>query len=212
MKHVSIPLPQWHWCYEPTPNEMTEDAETRIIMAVCAMYDMPRVLEIGTHKGGTTANIAKTVWARKGMVITVDVNAVPESMPEDQRGECLPASEIGSLVQEKHKSVVHQLLVDPSTDEYFAEIEKYAPFDVIFYDGDHSYEGISRDIRLTSHMLADGGVRLLHDVWWDETPPPVDGPLRYMTETRQGWVINFSHVGVLSETELNIIRRYYASV
>ena len=197
--HVSIPLPSWHWCYEPDNNEMMDVVESRILMAACAKFDMPRVLELGTFRGGTTTNLAKIAKARSGKVITVDVLEAPDSLPLEQKGEVKPVSEIGSLIPDKYRDCIEQVLVDPKTN-YYAQLEKYAPYDVMFFDGDHSLEGIERDISETQHMLSAGGMRFLHDVWWDGEPPPVTGPLEYLNG--KGYILNFTHMGMLTEDEL----------
>jgi predicted O-methyltransferase YrrM len=198
--HSSIPLPKRHWCYMPTPNLMIDEAESELIMLGCSLKGAPRVLEIGTHKGGTTNNMAKVVSALKGHVVTVDVLSNPDTIPEVQRGECLSADEVGSLVEDKFRSCVTQLLVDPKTD-YYKEIQAYAPFDFVFFDGDHSYDGVVKDVLNISPMMQPWGIRMFHDVWWDAEPPPVDGPLKFFDEAG-GYVMNFSHVGILSKEEI----------
>jgi predicted O-methyltransferase YrrM len=203
MKHVSIPLPNWHWLYEPSMNEMMDIVETRMIMDACNRVDRPSILEIGTFKGGTTLNMAKIAKARGGKVVTVDVQSIPDTMPKDQQGEVRGADEVGSLIPEDLKPYVVQLMVDPSTDYYGEFIEQYAPFDMMFFDGDHSLEGIRKDVENTRHMMSSECVRMLHDVWWDATPPPVDGPLRYMEEVVQGgYIMNLTHIGILTQEEL----------
>lgn len=42
--------------------------------------------------------------------------------------------------------------------------------DLIFIDGDHSYEGVKRDWHLFSPHLAEFGVAVFHDTMWDQPP------------------------------------------
>ena len=42
--------------------------------------------------------------------------------------------------------------------------------DLIFIDGDHSYEGVKRDWDLFSPHLAEFGVAVFHDTMWDQPP------------------------------------------
>jgi hypothetical protein len=198
--HSSIPLPKRHWCYMPTANPMTDDAESELVMLGCSLRCEPTVLEIGTHKGITTNNMAKIVSATKGRVITVDVLDIPDTIPDSQRNECLLSSEVGCSIEEKFRPCVTQLLVDPKTN-YYKEIQAYAPFDFVFFDGDHSYDGIVKDVLNISPMMQPWGIRMFHDVWWDVEPPPVDGPLKFFEEAG-GYVMNFSHVGILSKEEI----------
>jgi len=46
-------------------------------------------------------------------------------------------------------------------------------------------------------MRNEDCIEMLHDVWWDVTPPPVDGPLRVMQEQPKSYILNFTHIGVL---------------
>jgi predicted O-methyltransferase YrrM len=176
---------------------MTDDTETNLVMHACSFFNKPRVLELGTYKGITTNNLAKIVHALGGTIVTVDVKAKPNTLPEMQSNECLPEHEIGSLIESKFRPCIRQVLVDPATD-YTDQLLPFGPYDVIFYDGDHSYEGIKKDLAITESMKADKCIQLLHDVWWDITPPPVDGPLRVMREYAGASILNFSHVGVLN--------------
>ena len=70
-------------------------------------------------------------------------------------------------------------------------------------DGDHSREGVLRDLAVVEHFLKEDGIVLLHDVWWDAEPPPVDGPLRDFEELG-GCVINMTHMGVLERHAANL--------
>lgn len=62
--------------------------------------------------------------------------------------------------------------------------------DMIFIDGDHSYEGIKRDWELFVPYLTDFGVVIFHDTIWDLRPDPSwsrsdMGVPRFVDELRQ---------------------------
>ena len=38
-------------------------------------------------------------------------------------------------------------------------------FDVIFIDGDHTYEGVKKDFELYSDLINKGGIICFHDIW-----------------------------------------------
>lgn len=61
-------------------------------------------------------------------------------------------------------TAVHGILIEKSSDEYFATLDPEARFDVVFVDGYHSYTQALRDVENSLRHLADGGVVLLHDV------------------------------------------------
>jgi predicted O-methyltransferase YrrM len=46
------------------------------------------------------------------------------------------------------------------------------PIDLLFIDGDHSYEGARRDWETFSGFLSDFGVTVFHDTIWDIAPDP----------------------------------------
>ena len=38
-------------------------------------------------------------------------------------------------------------------------------FDVIFIDGDHTYDGVKKDFELYSDLINKGGIICFHDIW-----------------------------------------------
>jgi predicted O-methyltransferase YrrM len=65
------------------------------------------------------------------------------------------------------------LICGDSTSQRAARTaEALGPFELIFVDGDHSYEGVSRDIATYAPMLAKNGVLALHDVATESTGVP----------------------------------------
>jgi MMP 1-O-methyltransferase len=47
------------------------------------------------------------------------------------------------------------------------------PIDLLFIDGDHSYEGVRHDWELFSRFLTKFGVTVFHDTIWDVEPDPM---------------------------------------
>jgi len=47
-----------------------------------------------------------------------------------------------------------------------------SPIDLLFIDGDHSYEGVKRDWELFVRHLSPFGVAIFHDTTWDLHPDP----------------------------------------
>ena len=120
-----------------------------------------RVLEIGTHSGGTLY-----CWCR-----LADANAtiVSIDLPGGQFGGGYTeerAQEMMSLFptdgQQLH--LVRADSHDPSTLEQLKSILDGKQLDLLFIDGDHTYEGVRRDFEMYSPLAAEGGAIVLHDI------------------------------------------------
>ena len=211
MKYLSFPVIETPDRYGFVPNDMLDPIETKIIITACMNRPHANVLEIGTCRGRTTANIARALMPAGGHLLSIDVLHKPDTLPCSQDGE-VPGLEYqaGEEIPETYKDFVNLELIDPDDDNALVaicdkQIKKHGKFDVVFIDGDHSYKGVLRDWHVVARRLAIDGVALFHDVWWDEMPPPVEGPLKLMKELN-GTVLNLSHTGAMwNETE----KRFY---
>lgn len=209
MKFINVPLLDFHSSYRPEKNDTMDMVESKLIVMACARKWKPNVLEIGTHYGNTTANIARVVKPLRGLFVTVDVVAPLQSLPKMQEGDVRPQEEIGKNVPEDLKDSVVQVMIDPrKPNSLSAALDFFdgRKWDVVFIDGDHSYEGVKNDYISIMKRVAPDGMILFHDVWWDVEPPPVDGPLRLMEELG-GVVMNLTHLGILPEHIGNMERR-----
>jgi predicted O-methyltransferase YrrM len=64
----------------------------------------------------------------------------------------------------------HVTLVRKTSEE--AAREWTRPIDLLFIDGDHSYEGVKRDWELFLPHMTSFGVIVFHDTLWDISPDP----------------------------------------
>ena len=108
-----------------------------IIAAVVASYARPTYVEIGVFLGECLAQVAPLCEQAHG----VDV----------------------SFARVKH-DVGRARLWEVPSDEFFARYDGPAP-DVVFVDGDHTYEQARRDAHNALAILAPQGVLFLHDSW-----------------------------------------------
>ena len=132
------------------------EAELADLLSSFASTRQRSFLEIGTHKGFTSAAIALAFPAAR--VVTVDL---PD--PTSTRWNPLPAAQVGAA----HRDLglggrIEQVLMDS------AELWRFAArgetFDLIFIDGDHSPDAVFRDLILAADLLhGDSGVIVAHD-------------------------------------------------
>jgi predicted O-methyltransferase YrrM len=132
------------------------EAELNAILEIFAKSAGHSFLEIGTHKGFTSAAVAIAFPIAR--VVTLDL---PDSLRTIWNP--LPRWQVG----EAHRA----LGVADRIEQHFmdsAELWRFAAsgenFDVIFIDGDHSSDVVFRDLILAADLLSrKAGVLLVHD-------------------------------------------------
>jgi predicted O-methyltransferase YrrM len=56
-------------------------------------------------------------------------------------------------------------IADSQTEETRDKVKEFCPeYDLIFIDGDHSYEGVRRDFELYQELLSPRGYIVFHDI------------------------------------------------
>lgn len=107
------------------------------------------ILEIGVQYGvSTKAMLLALHTSNKGKLTSIDIkNRVPEF-------------DLYKDVTDRWKFVKG----DSSLDETFDQVKDEAPFDILFIDGLHTYEGVKRDYELYEPLVKPGGLILIHDV------------------------------------------------
>lgn len=106
-------------------------------------------LEIGSNRGGLSFLLSH--FTPSGLRIILD-NA--GSRARTQMLSALPGE-------------VHEIVADSHREETVAEVEerlKGRKVDLLFIDGDHSYDGVKRDYFLYRHLVRPGGLIAFHDV------------------------------------------------
>jgi predicted O-methyltransferase YrrM len=131
---------------------------SHIFATVRKLEGTPRVVEIGRYRGGTALLLA----AAGGDVLSIDVNEQLRQSDESLRSAL---SRLGL------EGKVELIFADSSTFPIEA-----GSIDLVFVDGDHSYEGVSRDVAHWVPALRRGGILLLHDAKWPEPSRPWNRP------------------------------------
>jgi predicted SAM-dependent methyltransferase/cephalosporin hydroxylase len=106
-----------------------------------------KVLEIGSANGGTAVFWANMI-GDDGVVYSVDITPVDK---------CYKGTEYEKQIIE---------MIGDSHDQTFKQeiYDKVGKVDMLFIDGDHSYEGAKDDFNSFAHMVRDGGFIVLHDI------------------------------------------------
>ena len=114
------------------------------------------VCEIGTSAGGTLYLLTR-VAADDAVIVSVDLNT-PPYLAAARRRLARASQRVVSLSGDSHAEVMRDRVREALGDR---------PLDVLFIDGDHSYDGVKRDWELYSPLVREGGLIGLHDVHED---------------------------------------------
>jgi cephalosporin hydroxylase len=116
-----------------------------------------RICEIGTASGGTLCALARVSRA-DATLVTVDLSLTPErkaAFPQFARD----SQRIVCLEGNSH---------DPAIRDQVSALLSGAYLDVLFIDGDHSYEGVRDDFAMYGPLVRDGGLVVFHDIVPDD--------------------------------------------
>ena len=145
-----------------------ERSEIRGLLELIEPTRPRTILEIGTSNGGSLFLFAR--------VATSDAVLVSVDLPHGEFGGGYPPWR-GRLyrsfaVGDQQIRLVRADSHDPRTVETVRRELGGRQVDVLFIDGDHSYEGVKRDYEMYSPLVREGGVIGFHDI----VPPSPDGP------------------------------------
>jgi len=159
----------------------TSESEKSALARQVMRCDRPRVLEIGAFQGETTRVLASAALERGGRVVVIDPmrwaaevvnNGMVRHLPRFM-GRLLARIEpyfqksyepaFWRNVGEARPAVDLRRALSTDRDLVRSEDPALATFDVVFIDGDHSYEGALADLRNWGARAATSGVILVHD-------------------------------------------------
>ncbi len=119
------------------------------------------VLEIGTENGGTFFLLAR-VSAPDAFILSLD-------LPAGRSYAAWREKLYRAFAHDRQKiELVRADSHDPATLEKVREQLAGRQLDLLFIDGDHSYDGVKKDFEMYSTLVAPDGVIAFHDI--------VDGP------------------------------------
>lgn len=138
------------------------------LLELIAPLKPKNILEIGVYKGGTLQ--AWTYIADdKAKIIGID-------LPNGEFGGGFSDDEGLKITElKRHQQKIYLMAVDSHEKTTVDLVKKHDPFDFIFIDADHRYEGVKKDYENYLPLLKKGGVMAFHDiVKHDEKHPDVD--------------------------------------
>jgi len=153
--------------------------EAALLFRLARDIETGPVAEIGRFKGGSTLVFASALPAGVELWSYDFHVALRADMPGEQLdAELLEALERYGLAHNVHLLVADSRTADPPP----------APLEVLFIDGDHSYEGAKADCDRWSAFVRPGGHLLFHDAvdtggYGNHYP----GVVRLMSEIGAGW-------------------------
>jgi len=120
------------------------------------------VLEIGTMSGGTL-----WLWCQLAYptahIISVDLPNGPFG------GGYPPEAGDKFLTYTKHQQSMQLFRADSHDPLTFASVERYLKVykrkvDLLFIDGDHTYDGVKQDFEMYGTLVSDDGLIVFHDI------------------------------------------------
>jgi predicted O-methyltransferase YrrM len=111
-----------------------------------------RILEIGTGSAGSTYFLTK-VGGEGSLVITIDTGALAKRYVNLYKR--FPKQRVYSLTGKSHDSAIISSV---------AKLLGGEPLDLLFIDGDHSYDGVKMDFELYQQFCNEKTIVCFHDI------------------------------------------------
>jgi cephalosporin hydroxylase len=124
-----------------------------------------RIIEIGAGRGGTLRALCAAA-AADATIISVDLEGGPFGVDVEGGRSGVSDQELRERANAKPGQRLYIIRGHSSDPEVHDRVRTLVPdgVDLLFIDGDHTYEGVSDDYRLYSPLVASGGVIAFHDV------------------------------------------------
>lgn len=154
-----------------------------MLKVALSLTEIRRVLEIGVYEGGTAYLWAQLVSKfSDGKIYGIDHHFgsdTPGAWPMNAMNNIPPIYR--GKVAGVHVVEIEGRSEDQETIERLRTLLNGSKIDLLFHDGDHTYDGAKTDIENYCQFVKDGGLIAICD-WYDET----HGVSRYWPELKQG--------------------------
>jgi cephalosporin hydroxylase len=117
-----------------------------------------KIIEIGSARGGTLFLFAQV--ANPERIISID-------LPSGSFGGGYPFWKIPLFKSLGKKHVIKLIRADSHSEETIGKIRtllKGSQVDILFIDGDHTYQGVKQDFQMYSPLVRKGGIVVFHDI------------------------------------------------
>lgn len=139
-----------------------------------------RLVEIGSYLGASSCFLAAGLQKPDDQVLCIDTWQ-NDAMSEGAR-DTMAAFERNIA---RYRNLLHPIRGWSHDPEVLRLVSSCSEMiDLLFIDGDHSYEGVLRDWRLYSPLLGSRSFVVLHDVGW---APGVQRVIKEEVLSRVGW-------------------------
>lgn len=149
--------------FDQQPGMSLDPAEVLVLSAMVRLLEPRKILEIGTYDGNTTLNLAANSPS-DARIFTLD-------LPADWRGDFaleVPGIQnnaaVGDITGIQFRdSPLRDKITQLFDDSACFDWDRFAPFDLVFIDGAHTYDYVRSDTRNALRVLRPGGTLVWHD-------------------------------------------------
>jgi predicted O-methyltransferase YrrM len=162
---------------------LQKTSEILRLIEIIARAKPKAICEIGAAGCGTTFLLAQAA-ASDATIIALDL-AFDPSRKAALQTFALPDQRLLCLEADSHR---------PETARFVAAQLEGRSLDVLYLDGDHSYDGVKRDFELYRDLVSPNGMIVFHDIVADyktrfgiETTSDTGGVPRFWQEIKVSW-------------------------
>jgi predicted O-methyltransferase YrrM len=149
------------WLWEESETGITRSrkvirqhlSEAELLWKYCTLTS-GGIVEIGTYHGGGTTLLLEASSHTNRRVSSIDRFSPSQMAPVHRRDDF---HESCKKVFEKNKNRLSLIV------EYSKDVVIYHSYDLLFIDGNHSYEGVKTDLEVHFPRLEIGGIVVFHD-------------------------------------------------
>lgn len=156
------------------PTHMTEPEKVSLFELAAMSREKGDVLEIGSYVGASTCYLSAGLRGSDSRVYCVDTWN-NETMPDGVR-------DTYHEFMTNTTSFRNEIVPVRKRSEALERADVGARIGLVFLDGDHSYEAVSREILLLTEWMAKGSIMALHDILY------FDGVVRAYCEAVAGGI------------------------